>query len=105
MEGLERGDDLLEEVEVDGGEGAGVDVGFGLAEAEVDGFVGADVQEGAGVFGGELGELLLDEGEGAGLAGGEDCAVGVSASGWYCSQVRTLWRWPKASCSGTMVTW
>ncbi len=30
---------------------------------------------GAGVFGGELGELLLDEGEGAGLAGREDGAV------------------------------
>ncbi len=56
MEGLEGGDDPLEEVEVDGAEGAGVDVGLGLAYSKVDGFVGADVEEGAGVVGGKLGE-------------------------------------------------
>ena len=33
VEGLEGGDDLLHEVEVDGGSAAGVDVGFGLAYA------------------------------------------------------------------------
>ena len=79
--GCERGDDLLHEVEVDGGEAARVDVGFGLAEAEVDGLVRADVQERAGVLGGELGELLLDEGERAGLAGREDGAVGGLGEG------------------------
>ncbi len=72
---LERGDEALHVVEVDGGEAAGVDVGLGLAEAEVDGLVGADVEEGAGVLGGELGEHAGGEGEGAGLVGGEDLAV------------------------------
>jgi hypothetical protein len=46
---LEVGDDLLDEVEVDGCEAAGVDVGLGAAEAEIDGFVAADVQERAGI--------------------------------------------------------
>ncbi len=71
----ERGDEALHVVEVDGGEAAGVDVGFGLAKPEVDGLVGADVEEGAGVLGGELGEHAGREGEGAGLVGGEDLAV------------------------------
>ena len=84
--GGEVGDDLLHEVEVDGPEAAGVDVWLGLAEAEVDGLVCADVEEGAGIELGELGEHLVDEGEGAGLAGGEDGSrAGVSARGWYCS--------------------
>ena len=73
---LQRGDDLLHEVEIDRAEPARVDVGLGLADAEVDGLVGADVEEGAGILGGELRELLLDEGDGAGLAGREHGAVG-----------------------------
>ena len=81
VEGGEGGVDFLEEVEVDGAEAAGVDVGFGLAEAEVDGFVGADVEEGAGVVGGELGEHLTDVAERAGLAGSEDGAVGGFGEG------------------------
>ena len=67
--------DALKEVDVDGAEAASVDVGFGLAEAEVDGLVGTDMQEWAGIEGGEFGEHLLDEGEGAGLAGCEDGSV------------------------------
>ena len=48
VEGLEGGDDLLHEVEVDGGAAAGVDVGFGLAYAELDGLVGSEMEERAG---------------------------------------------------------
>ena len=81
MQRGEGGDDFGNKVDVDGAEAAGVDVGFGLADAEVGGFVGADVQEGAGVVGGELGEHLLDVGERAGLAGGEDGAVGGFGEG------------------------
>ena len=73
MEGLERGDDLLHETEVDGGAASGVDVGFGLADAEFDGFVCTEMKEGAvWVVCDELGEPAFDEGEGAGLARGED---------------------------------
>ena len=52
VEGLEVGDDLLHEVEVDGAEALGVYVGLGLAFAEVDGLVGAEVEEGRRVDGG-----------------------------------------------------
>ncbi len=45
VEGLEGGDDLLHEVEVDGAEAACVYVGLGLADAEVDGLVGSDVED------------------------------------------------------------
>ncbi len=75
MEWSELGDDLLEEVEVDGAEAAGVDVGPGLAEAEIGGFIGAKVEERAGVELCKLGEHLPDVGEGAGLRGGENGAV------------------------------
>ncbi len=75
VEGLEVGDDLLEEVEVDGAEALGVYGGFGLTFAEVYGLVGTDVEEGAGVDGGELGEHGVGELEGLGLGGGEDVSV------------------------------
>ena len=71
----QRLDDLLQEIEVNDGQGAGVDIGLGGADAEVGGFVGADVEEGAGVVLRELGEPLLDERDGAGRGGGEDGAV------------------------------
>ena len=72
---LERGCDLLHEVEIDRSEAARVHVGLGLAHAEVNRLVRADVQERAGVLCRKLGELLFDEREGAGLAGREDRAV------------------------------
>ena len=62
-------------------------------------------RNGPGYFGRQFGKLLLDEGERAGLAGGEHRAVRRLGQGWYCSHVSTLCRCPKASCSGTMVTW
>jgi hypothetical protein len=40
-----------------------------------------------------------------GWLGARTSPCGVSARVWYCSQVRLWWRWPKASCSGTMVMW
>ena len=68
MQWRQGGDDLLQEVEVDGSEAASVDIRFRLAYAQVHGFVGTDVEKWAGILGCQLGEFLLDEIDGAGLS-------------------------------------
>ena len=76
MERPQGGIDLLHEVEIDLPEAVCIDGSLGLAEAEVVGFVGSDVEEGRGVQVGQLGELVLDDLERAGLAGREHGAMG-----------------------------
>ena len=57
-------------------EGEGLDLCLGLASSEFAGLIGSEMEERAGVVCGELSEHLLDEGDGAVLAGSEDRAVG-----------------------------
>jgi len=78
---LERGCDLLHEVEVDRSETARIDIGLGLTQARSTVFIRSDVQERPGYWAASSVNSCLISAIDPGWPGARTAPCGVSASG------------------------